>query len=61
MADAELNPQRIGLVVEYREERLSLPAERLEAVQLAIVRIVLKRDCPSFEKIVGHPRCRREI
>ena len=61
MADAELNVQRIGLVVEYREERLSLPAERLEAVQLAIVRVVLKCDCPSFGKIVGHPRCRREI
>jgi hypothetical protein len=28
---------------------------------LAIVRVVLKCDCPSFGKIVGHPRCRREI
>ena len=37
VADAELDAQRIGLVVDYREKCLPLSAERLEAVQLAIV------------------------
>jgi hypothetical protein len=30
VADAELDAHRIGFIVDYREERLALPAERLE-------------------------------
>jgi len=40
---------------------LSLPAERFEVAQLAVIRVVFKRGCPTFGEIVGHSGSRREI
>jgi len=61
MADAKLDAHRIGLIVDDREECLLLPGERLEVAQLAVICVVLKRDCPTFGKVIGHSSCWREI
>ena len=61
VADAELDAHRICLIVDHCEKRLSLPAERFEVAQLAVIRVVFKRGCPTFGEIVGHSGSRREI
>jgi hypothetical protein len=51
VTDAEFDAHRIALIVDYREERLLLPAERLEVPQGAVIGIVFNRGCPTWEKL----------
>jgi hypothetical protein len=61
VADAELDAQWIGLVVDHREKGLPPPARRLQAAQLAVICVMLERQRPTFGEIVSHPSLRREI
>jgi len=61
VADAEFEAHRIGLIIDHREERLPLPAERLEVAELAVICVVLKCGRLFFGEIIGHPGGWREI
>jgi hypothetical protein len=61
VADAELDAVRLAIVIDDGKARLILPAQRINAADLAIVGVMLEGKRPERREIVGDALRRREI
>ncbi len=61
MADAELDIDRLAVVIGHREHRLLLAVGRLEMPERAVIGVMLERHGPLLGKIISNALGRREI